>query len=104
MGRRERRSLESNLVVLLLHLLKWQFQPEQRSGIWEGSILEHRRRIQKPLRDSPSLHVYLTNIVPNAYTAATKQAKAETGLPLPTFAPTCPYEVDVMRGDDFLPD
>ena len=31
-GRSERRSLESNLVVILLLLLKWQFQPDQRSG------------------------------------------------------------------------
>ena len=32
MGRSERRSLESNLVIIILHLLKWQFQPDQRSG------------------------------------------------------------------------
>ena len=32
MGRSERRSLESNLVVIILHLLKWKFQPDQRSG------------------------------------------------------------------------
>jgi hypothetical protein len=43
MGRSERRSLESNLIVVLLHLLKWQYQPEKRSGSWEGSIIEHRR-------------------------------------------------------------
>ena len=36
MGRSERRSLESNLVVILLHLLKWQFQPDQRRGSWKG--------------------------------------------------------------------
>ena len=32
MGRSERRSGESNRVVILLGLLKWQFQPDQRSG------------------------------------------------------------------------
>lgn len=36
MGRSERRRLESNLIVILLHLLKWQYQPEQRSGRWEA--------------------------------------------------------------------
>ena len=30
--RREHQSLESNFVVVLLHLLKWQFQPERRTG------------------------------------------------------------------------
>ncbi|MFM7368663.1 MAG: DUF29 domain-containing protein, partial [Sphaerospermopsis kisseleviana] len=44
MGRSERKSLKSNLIVILLHLLKWQFQPNQRSGSWESSIIEHRRR------------------------------------------------------------
>jgi hypothetical protein len=32
MGLSERPSGESNLVVILLDLLKWQFQPDQRSG------------------------------------------------------------------------
>ena len=32
MGRSERRSLESNLLVILPDLLKWQFQAAQRSG------------------------------------------------------------------------
>ncbi len=58
-GRNERRSLESNLIVVLLHLLKWQYQPERRSGSWEGSIIEHRRRIKKALKESPSLKPYL---------------------------------------------
>lgn len=55
MGRRERQSLESNFIVLVIHLLKWQSQPQQRSGSWKGSIIEHRRRVNKALKDSPSL-------------------------------------------------
>ena len=85
MGRSERRSLESNLIVVLLHLLKWQYQPEHRSGTWEGSIIEHRRRIKKALKESPSLKPYFESIFAECYTEAVKQAKAETGLPLETF-------------------
>ena len=44
MGRSERRSLKSNLIVILVHLLKWQFQPEKRSGSWEGSIIRLIRK------------------------------------------------------------
>ena len=58
MGKREGRSLKSNLIVLLLHLLKWHHQPAQRTGNWAGSILEHRRRIHEALKDSPSLQSY----------------------------------------------
>jgi len=85
MGRSERRSLESNLVVILLHLLKWQFKPDGRSGSWKGSIVEHRRRIRKILKDSPSLKPYLEEVLAECYADAAEQASAETGLSAGTF-------------------
>lgn len=103
MGRSERRSLESNLIVVLLLLLKWQYQPERRSGSWEGSIIEHRRRIKKALKESPSLKPYLESILAESYVEAVKQALAETGLPLETFPLECPYELAALLNDDFLP-
>jgi hypothetical protein len=102
-GRSEHRSLESNLIVVLLHLLKWQYQPEYRSGSWESSIIEHRRRIKKSLKESPSLKPYLETIFAEAYTEAVKQAKAETGLPLETFPSQCLYEILQVIDDEFLP-
>ena len=102
-GRNERRSLESNLIVVLLHLLKWQYQPERRSGSWEGSIIEHRRRIKKALKESPSLQAYLESIFAESYVEAVKQAKAETGLPLEMFPLQCPYESVAVVDDEFLP-
>lgn len=103
MGRSERRSLESNLIVVLLLLLKWQYQPERRSGSWEGSIIEHRRRIKKALKESPSLKPYFESIFAESYVEAVKQALAETGLPLETFPLECPYELAALLNDDFLP-
>ena len=104
MGRSERRSLESNLIVVLLHLLKWQFQPERRSGSWEGSIIEHRRRIKKALKESPSLKPYLEDIFAECYIEAVKQAKAETSLPLESFPIECPYGLAELIDDEFLPE
>ncbi|MCL1467851.1 DUF29 domain-containing protein [Argonema galeatum] len=103
MGRSERRSLESNLIVVLLHLLKWQYQPEERSGSWEGSIIEHRRRVKKALKESPSLRPYLDSIFAECYAEAVKQAKAETGLALETFPTECLYELTEVTDDGFLP-
>lgn len=91
MGRSERRSLESNLIVVLTHLLKWQYQPELRSGSWKGSIVEHRRRIRKALKESPSLKPYLEEVFAECYSEAVEQASAETGLPGETFPQLCPY-------------
>jgi hypothetical protein len=104
MGRSERRSLESNLIVVLLHLLKWQYQPECRSGSWEGSIIEHRRRIKKALKESPSLKPDMISIFAECYTEAVKQAKAEMGLSLETFPIQCPYELAEVIDDEFLPE
>ncbi|MBD1825867.1 DUF29 domain-containing protein [Cyanobacteria bacterium FACHB-DQ100] len=103
MARSQRRSLKSNLIVVLLHLLKWQYQSEKRSGCWESSLLEHRHRLQDDIQDSPSLKPYLETILAESYIRATKQAKAETGLPLQTFPSECPYDVASILDDDFLP-
>lgn len=104
MGRSERRALKSNLIVVLVHLLKWQFQPERRSGSWEGSIVEHRRRIREAIDDSPSLQSYLESIFFECYSQVVKQAKAETQLPLEIFPGQCPYELAEVLNDEFLPD
>jgi hypothetical protein len=102
MGKSERRSLKSNLIIVLLHLLKWQYQPERRSGSWERSIIEHRRRIKEALKDSPSLKPYLANILDESYTESVKQAKAEKRLPLEIFPQQCPYLLTSILDDQFL--
>lgn len=103
MGRSERRALESNLIIVLLHLLKWQYQPDKRTGSWESSLIEHRRRIRKALKESPSLTPFLEKILIESYQQAIKQAKAETGLPKNRFPPQCPYDLVSILDDEFLP-
>lgn len=54
LGKSEKREIESRLVVVLLHLLKWQFQPEKRKGGWEAGIRVHRERLAKVIKENPS--------------------------------------------------
>jgi hypothetical protein len=103
MSRRERKSLKSNLIVVLLHLLKWQYQPESRTGSWRGSIREHRRRINDDLKDSPSLIPYLQEVFAECYISAREQAADETGLLLETFPVDCPYTPEQTLNSKFLP-
>lgn len=103
MGRRERRSFVSNLIILLLHLLKWQYQIEMRSGSCKGSIIEHRRRLHQILKDSPSLKPYLEEILPQCYQDARQQASAETELSLETFPPNCHYQISEIIDSEFFP-
>lgn len=85
MGRSEKRAVESNLEVVLMHLLKYKYQPGKRSSSWLLTLFEHRRRINKYLADSPSLKPYLRSVFADCYDAARKKAGIETELPVDTF-------------------
>src|SRR4029077_12450499 len=67
MGRSERRELINRLTVLLLHLLKWQFQPGLRGNSWRLSIEEQRYRLEDHLNDNPSLKAQITLAIRDAY-------------------------------------
>ena len=54
LGKRDRRELQSRLIVLLSHLLKYVYQPEKRNNSWITTIVEQRRQILLILQDSPS--------------------------------------------------
>jgi hypothetical protein len=103
MGRSEKRAVESNLVVLLMHLLKYQYQSEKRSNSWLSTIFEHRRRLRKALQDSPSLQNYLLEVFAECYQDARQQAALETDLSLDAFPLDSPFTADECLDQDFLP-
>ena len=104
MGKSEKNALESNLIVVFLHLLKWQYQPDKRSRSWKSSIFEHRRRIHKAFKNSPSLKVFFANVFAECYQYGRKQASIETGLSLTAFPTESPFTIDEILDEDFLPD
>ncbi|MEA5620413.1 DUF29 domain-containing protein [Cronbergia sp. UHCC 0137] len=104
MGRSEKRTIESNLVVLLMHLLKYKYQPEKRTNSWLSTIFEHRRRLRKHLKDSPSLKNYLLEVFTECYQDARQQAALETSLLIDIFPVDSPFTVDESLNQDFLPD
>jgi hypothetical protein len=104
MGRKDKKAIQSNLVVVLAHLLKYQFQPKRRSNSWRGSIVEHRRRIRYDLAESPSLRGHAVAVLAEAYADAREQASAETGVPVATFPEQCPYTLDQALDPRFLPE
>lgn len=55
MGKHEPRSLTNHLKQLLMHLLKWQFQPERQSRSWRDSIILQRDDARLVLDENPSL-------------------------------------------------
>jgi hypothetical protein len=104
MGKIEKRELVSRLAVLLLHLLKWRFQPELRSASWRLSVEEQRLQVASHLDDNPSLRALLGTAIAGAYRLAVIGARRETGLGPATFLAACPWSFDQMMDDDFWPD
>jgi Domain of unknown function DUF29 len=103
LGKSDRRAIKSRLEVLLMHLLKWQFQPAQRSRSWEATILEQRMRIAEILDDSPRLKNYLPTVVKGCYGGARKLAAIKTGLAIDEFPVDCGYAIGQLLNEDFLP-
>ncbi|KAI9133229.1 DUF29 domain-containing protein [Acaryochloris sp. CCMEE 5410] len=103
-GRSEKNVLRSNLRILLLHLLKWQYQPGKQSGSWRRSIREHRIRIQEAFTDSPSLKNYYIDSFGESYRKARQLAADETGLGISTFPTESPYTPEQVLESEFLPE
>ncbi|MGL5923398.1 DUF29 domain-containing protein [Chroococcidiopsis sp.] len=104
LNKSNKRELYSYLVVVLSHLLKWQYQPQMRSGSWRGSISNGRKRIGRLFKDQPSLKPYVAEILVEAYAEACEWASEETGIPSAFFPPECLYTVEQILAVDFLPD
>ena len=102
MGRSEKRQLDSRLELLIMHLLKWQFQPNLRSRSWQLTIKEQRLRLSKLLQKNPSLQPNLTEAIEDVYPLATLSAERETGLSL--FPEICPYTLSEILSLEFLPE
>ncbi|MBW4540625.1 MAG: DUF29 domain-containing protein [Myxacorys chilensis ATA2-1-KO14] len=104
LAKRDRQALESHLVVIFTHLLKWQFQPEQQCNSWKSSIRNSRIKIARILRDSPSLKNFLPSVLEEAYSDGRKIAADETSLALRTFPEASHYTLEQALDEDFLPE
>ncbi|VXD11219.1 conserved hypothetical protein [Planktothrix serta PCC 8927] len=93
MGRSEKRELKSRLIVLLMHLLKWHYQPEKRSESWRSTITEQRICIEGLLEDSPSLKPLLSEVFEGCYQKARLKASDKTGIKLNFFPKESPFSL-----------
>ena len=103
MARSQRDAVISNMIVVIKHLLKCLVQPERISGSWLGSIREHRRRLAKDFKDSPSLRRHARLEFPEAYDDALKQAADETRLPRTRFPVEPPFTIEDVFDSEWFP-
>jgi hypothetical protein len=106
MSKSQRRSLESRLIALIMHLLKWQVQSEKQCGSWKGTVRQQRMKIKKLLLDMPSLKNDFDSLLQsqNVYENALIEAINETGLKEKLFPKKIPYTKEQILDDTFYPD
>jgi len=104
LGKSERRGIASQLTRLLLHLLKWQYQPQRRSDSWLDLITDARTQIELALEDSPSLKNYPAEQLEASYQRARCQAAKQTKLPRSVFPEACSYCLALVLDQDWLPE
>jgi len=101
LGREQLNKLESALRVLLLHMLKWDYQPERRGRSWWATIGEQRLRVDDLLADNPSLRPRVLEAVTRAYRRARLRAVKQTDLDEARFPRSCPYSWDDIVSRNF---
>ena len=105
MGKHEKRELGNRLAILLMHLLKWKFQPTHRGVSWELTIKEQRSELLHHLKENPSLTnpAYLTETFEHAYEIAVLKASKETKLSQNAFPAVCEWDVSQVLDSKFFP-
>lgn len=103
LGRSDKREIASQVGVILLHLLKWEFQPEKRKPGWFLTLQEQRGQIGTLISESPSLKATLPKALVEEFALARLKAANETELPIRTFPVQCPYSVEDVTSRSFLP-
>jgi hypothetical protein len=104
LGKEQAHKLESSFRVLLLHLLKWRYQPSRRSRGWRGSIVRERTNVERVLEGNPGLKPRCAELFAAAYRGARKEAAAETGLSIARFPEASPFTISEALDEEFWPE
>jgi len=103
LGREQFSKLRSAIRVLLVHMLKWDHQPDKRSRSWSLSIRTQRVDLDDVLDDNPGLRPRIAEAIEKAYRKARLEAAQETGLEEEQFLQQCPYSWTDIVSRDFSP-
>ncbi len=95
MAKRDRREIKSRLVILLAHMLKWDYQPRRRSKSWQRTLHTQRWELREAL-ESKTLYRYAQEVLDKAYAVAVERAAMETGWKLKKFPAECPYSLEQL--------
>jgi hypothetical protein len=101
LGRNDKRALQSQVTRMLMHLLKFKYQPEKQvdSNSWDNSIIAATMEIGSLIEYSPSLKTELKKVYSKAYKDARKYAAKESRLDIKVFPEKCPWTIEELFPD-----
>lgn len=85
MGRNEKLAIKSYLRLLIIQLLKWQHQPQNRSNEWVEIISEYRHKLNDILLESQGLKTFGLSVLQTCYQNACQTMSTEDHLPVEHF-------------------
>lgn len=103
LGRSDKNEIRNRLTNVLLHLAKWEYQPEKRKYGWQASIREGRMRIMGSIDSSPSLKNYPEECLDWCWKHGRSKAALEMRRKVSTLPENCPYTVEQALDDAFWP-
>lgn len=104
LGRSLEMQLTYRLSLVLMHLLKWQYQPTLQGKSWQVTLREQRRASRRIIDKNPSLKAKINECLFEAYEDAIDETIKETGLDEKIFPSSCPYTFEQIMNDDFYPE
>ncbi|MCA2507586.1 MAG: DUF29 domain-containing protein [Microcystis sp. M54BS1] len=105
LGNEQRHKVDSYLLQLLIHLLLYQYWPEERERCakgWQDEIGNFRVELEL-LLESKTLYNYFLTRIAVIYPKAVKRVRQKSQLPAAIFAESCPYSPEQILDSDFLP-
>ena len=103
-GKSESRELEHRMTVLLVHLIKWMFQPERRGASWEKTIRVQRIALAARLNKTPSLKAEMREPDFLAVMWGDTILQAEKEMGVGNLPDACPWVLEDVLRNDFWPD
>ncbi|HJU10687.1 MAG TPA: DUF29 domain-containing protein [Candidatus Binataceae bacterium] len=107
LGKSEKWSIESHLETLIEHLLKLGYTRsitrERNSRLWQGTVKLARSKIRRRLAQSPSLRGKIPELFASAYEDGRTKMLARTKLPDNAIPASCPWTLDQVLDDGFVP-
>jgi hypothetical protein len=105
LGNEQRHKVDSYLLKLLIHLLLYQYWPEERERCargWQDEIGNFRVELEL-LLESKTLYNYFLTRIAVIYPKAVKRVRQKSQLPAAIFAESCPYSPEQILDSDFFP-